>query len=423
MKLIYRIVIRISLVMLVVLAAWALLFYVAMINEVNDELDDSLEDYSEMIIIRALTGAQLPSADNGSNNQYFLTKVSHEYASTQHEISYKDSLIYIVEKEETEPARILTTIFYDKAGEPYQLTVSAPSIGKDDLSQAIQKWIIFLYVALLLTVIIIFVLLFQRNMRPLYTLLQWLDKYQVGKQNKPLQNDTPITEFRQLNEAAVRNAARHEQIFEQQKQFIGNASHEMQTPLSVCLNRLEMLMEDESLSEAQLAELIKTLQTLEYMTRLNKSLLLLSKIDNLQFGETRDLELNDVLRHYIDDYKDVYAHRRITTSVVEEGAFRVSMNESLATVLLTNLLKNAYVHNVDGGEVRIEISQNYFIFRNSAADGALDAEHIFERFYQGNKKDGSMGLGLAIVDSICRLHSLGLSYRFEGGEHCFIISH
>ena len=71
-----------------------------------------------------------------------------------------------------------------------------------------------------------------------------------------MSNDTQITEFRKLNEAAIRYVERTEQMFEQQKQFIGNASHEIQTPLAICRNRLEMLMEDDSLSEKQLNTLL-----------------------------------------------------------------------------------------------------------------------------------------------------------------------
>lgn len=176
-------------------------------------------------------------------------------------------------------------------------------------------------------------------MRPLYVLLHWLDGYQTGKRNKPLSNDTQITEFRKLNEAAIRYVERTEQMFEQQKQFIGNASHEIQTPLAICRNRLEMLMEDDSLSEKQLEELMKTHQTLEYITKLNKSLLLLSKIDNGQFTDTKELELNVLLKQYLQDYEEVYDYRNIEVTIDEQGVFKVTMNESLAVALLTNLLK------------------------------------------------------------------------------------
>lgn len=289
MKLIYRIVIRISLLLILVLGVWAVFFYMAMMDEVNDEVDDSLEDYSEVIIIRTLAGEELPSQNTGSNNQYYLREVTEEYADSREDITYKDSMVYIVEKGETEPARILTTIFKDDENRFYELTVSTPSIEKEDLTAAIRNWMIFLYVALLLVIIVVNVWVFQQSMRPLYVLLHWLDGYRIGSKNKPLENDTQITEFRKLNEAAIRNAERSEQLFEQQKQFIGNASHEIQTPLAICRNRLEMMMEDESLSESQLEELMKTHQTLEHITKLNKSLLLLSKIDNGQFTETVEL--------------------------------------------------------------------------------------------------------------------------------------
>ena len=371
MKLIYRIVIRISLLLILVLGVWAVFFYMAMMDEVNDEVDDSLEDYSEVIIIRTLAGEELPSQNTGSNNQYYLREVTEEYADSREDITYKDSMVYIVEKGETEPARILTTIFKDDENRFYELTVSTPSIEKEDLTAAIRNWMIFLYVALLLVIIVVNVWVFQQSMRPLYVLLHWLDGYRIGSKNKPLENDTQITEFRKLNEAAIRNAERSEQLFEQQKQFIGNASHEIQTPLAICRNRLEMMMEDESLSESQLEELMKTHQTLEHITKLNKSLLLLSKIDNGQFTETVELELNELLKQYLDDYKEVYAYREIQTEVVEKGVFRVQMNESLATILITNLLKNAFVHNVDGGHIRIEITSHRFTFCNSGVDKAF----------------------------------------------------
>ena len=421
MKLIYYIILRITLALTLILTIWAVFFYVTMIDEVNDEVDDSLEDYSETIIIRALAGEELPSKTNGSNNQYYMMEVSKEYAESREDIQYKDSMVYIEEKGETEPARILTTIFKDDEERYHELTVSTPSIEKDDLRDAIQMWIIFLYVALLFCIIIISVWVFYRNMRPLYVLLHWLDGYQTGKRNKPLSNDTQITEFRKLNEAAIRYVERTEQMFEQQKQFIGNASHEIQTPLAICRNRLEMLMEDDSLSEKQLEELMKTHQTLEHITKLNKSLLLLSKIENGQFTDTVQVEVNKLLRQYLEDYKEVYQYREIITSIEEEGVFYLTINETLAVVLLTNLLKNAFVHNMDGGHIRIVITPHSVMFCNTGAAQPLDARRIFERFYQGKKKEGSTGLGLAIADTICKMQALRLCYEYKSGEHCFTL--
>ena len=422
MKLFYHVMIRLSMGVIVVLTAWAALFYVAMVDEINDEVDDTLEGYSDLIITRSLAGKELPSKDIGSNNQYYLREVDNAYAVSRNQISYTDSMVYIAEKNETEPARILTTIFRNEAGQYFELVVSIPTIEKKDLIEAIFYLVLTLYVALLLAIILINVWVFRKSMKPLYVLLRWLEDNRLGRKRTELRNPTNVTEFCQLNDAVNAYASHSEEVFEQQKQFIGNASHETQTPLAICRNRIELLMEDESLKEEQIDELAKTLQTLEHVTRLNKSLLLLSKIDNNQFGEETHVVMNDVLKHFLEDYKDVYEYRNIDVDMTEEGMFEVDMNEMLATMLVTNLLKNAFVHNTDGGKIKVSFSSDAMEFCNTGDSEALDPHRIFERFYQGKKREGSTGLGLAIVHSICQQSGLQIKYEYRDGMHCFRVS-
>lgn len=421
MKLFHLVLWRISLALIVVLTVWAGFFYMAVVEEVNDEVDDTLEDYSEGLIIRALSGEDMPTASNGSNNQYYLYEVSESYAASHPQITYRDEMVFITEKSETEPARVLITIFRTEDERYMELVVYTPTIEKLDLLRAILGWIIFLYVLLLLIILSINIWVFRKNMKPLYVLLKWLDTSQLGKKNEPLENTTKITEFRKLNAATMAFAERGEKLFEQQKTFIGNASHEMQTPLAICRNRLEMLMEDETLTEHQLNELIKTHQTLENLTRMNRSLLLLCIIENGQFVDTRSVCLNDILAHYLDDYKEVYAYRNITVTVTTDSSFCVEMNDSLVSVLVTNLLKNSFVHNIDGGFIYIKITANTFEISNTG-EKPLDRERIFERFYQGQKKEGSTGLGLALVDSICKANHLKIDYTYVENRHIFTIS-
>jgi signal transduction histidine kinase len=420
MKLFYRVLIHLLAGIFVVLSAWAFVFYWGMIEEVNDEVDDSLEDYSELIIMRSLAGKDLPSNDNGSNNQYFLREVDAAYALSKESICYRDSMVYIDEKNESEPARILTTLFKDKDERFYELSVYTPSIEKRDLKESIFYLLIGLFVILFVIILLINIWVFHRSMKPFYQLLEWLEHYRLGKNNEKLSIETHTTEFRKLNEAVSRYVAHSEEVFEKQKQFIGNASHELQTPLAICQNRLEMLLEDETLGEQQMSEIMKTYQTLEYLSKLNKSLLLLSKIDNHQFSEEKEVCLNEVLHRYMDDYQEVYAYRDITLTVEEEGELYWNMNETLAVVLITNLLKNAFVHNINKGSIRIVISSSGIRFGNTASGSALDASRVFDRFYQGSKKkEGSTGLGLAIVDAVCRHSSLKIRYRFEEDMHWF----
>lgn len=421
MKLSHLVIWKMTLAFSVVLTLWAGLFYMAVMEEVNDEVDDSLEDYSERLIIRALSGEEMPASNNGSNNQYYLYQVSPEYARAHAPISYRDEMVYIAEKDETEPARVLITIFRTGENHYMELVVYIPTIEKYDLQRAILGWIVFLYVLLLMAMALITAWVYRRNMKPLYVLLEWLDNYKLGRA-EPLDNETKVTEFKRLNDAALAAAARNEQLYEQQKLFIGNASHEMQTPLAICRNRLEMLMDDETLSERQLEELLKTYRTLEGLTRLNKSLLLLCKIENGQYMDVSRICLDELIEQYLDDYKEVYAYRELSVTFRVESHFYAEINESLAVILVTNLLKNAFVHTAaQGGCILIEVSEQSLSVANSGQH-PLDGKRVFERFYQGEKKEGSTGLGLALADTICKTSQLLIGYRFDRMMHRFIIT-
>lgn len=421
MKLFYRVFSRLSICVIIVLSLWAVCFYFAMMDELTDEVDDSLEDYTEMIIIRSLGGEELPSHDSGSNNQYYIKEVSPEYALGRPAIQYKDTMVYIVAKRETEPARVLTTIFKDARERYFQVEVSIPTIERKDLMESILYLILSLYAALLLTLLLINVFVFRRSMKPLYRLLEWLESNRLGTGTAGPQIETDTTEFRKLNQAVAAYARHSEEVYEQQKQFIGNASHEVQTPIAVCLGRIEMMMEDENLQENHIQELSKVHNTLEYVSKLNRSLLLLSKIDNRQFQEAEEVDFNSLLKESAEVFDEIYSYRGIRIGLDLSGRFTARMNSTLAGILVNNLLKNACVHNADRGTVTIRSNSEGITFSNTAKGEALDGNLIFERFYKGENKEGSTGLGLAIVNAICRHSNLKIEYSFNGGCHNFSI--
>lgn len=422
MKLVYRILLHLLWVLTLLLAGWAALFYFTLIDEVNDEVDDALEARAEVIVKRVLAGRELPETSADGNTGYYLHEVSAEYAEGWAHERYTDEEIYIPERDDEEPARVLRQTFRDASGRWYELTVMTPSIEKEDLLEAIFYGILYLYLFLLLSVLLVTVVVVNRMMRPLYALLRWLDDYRIGRPNAPLVVETSVTEFRRLNDAAMRSAQRAESSFERQKQFIGNASHEMQTPLAVCRNRLELLAADPELSERQLGEVIAVLQTLEGLTRMNRTLLLLSKIDNGQFPEHTPVCLNEVLKRHLESYAEIYGHLQIGLTVEEPGRMECEMNDTLAEMLVTNLLKNAYVHNRPQGSIRIRFDSRSMLFANSGDPLPFDEADLFKRFRQGGRREDSTGLGLALVDSICRRYGLRLVHVYAEGEHRFTVS-
>lgn len=420
MKLIYRISLRLSLVLLPLIALWAVVFYFTMVDEINDEVDDALEDYSELIVIRMLSGELLPRMNEGSNNSYTIAPVDENYAATHPGIDYYDAEVYIPEKEETEPARFLVTIFQDGNGQFYELKVATPTFEKDELLETILWWEVWLYLLLLITVVGTTMWIFYNSMRPLYALLHWLDGYVPGHKTVPVPNNTSITEFRRLNAAAQQAVDRSEELLEQQKQFIGNASHELQTPLAVLGGRMEYMLDHAGLDEQTMGEVIQMQRTLGHIVRLNKTLLLLAKIDNGQFPENTDVDISAMIREQKELYDDIYEERDIRCDMHLTGSFLVRMNESLASVLVSNLIRNAYVHSEAGARIDIRIEGRTLTVSNDGVT-PLDGKHIFERFYQGSKREGSTGLGLALVKAVADSYGLCVGYRFGEEQHIFSV--
>lgn len=420
MNLFTRIVRRLAIVLVLLMTLWAALFYYAMVDEIRDEADDALEDYSALIISRVLAGRELPQSGDGSNNTYTLMPISQQEAAQRPRLEYFDENVYITSKREEEPARVVVTIFEDAKGNYYELRVATPTFEKEDLFESVLIWIVVLYVGLLAVVLGVTMLIFYGGMRPLYDLLHWLDDYIPGSKPKPVPSGGEVEEFSRLGNALQRAIDRSEETFERQAQFIGDASHELQTPLAVIGNRVEWLLDNPALTEEQAAELFKIEKTLSHAVRLNKTLLLLTKIDNHQFPESTDVNMVELIEECVENYGEVYSSRSVDFSCDLPASYTLHINPSLAATLVNNLVKNAYVHSLAGAVAAVTLQGDELMVSNTG-EAALDADHIFDRFYQGQRKSGSTGLGLALVAAVCRYYNMGITYRFEGGRHNFCV--
>lgn len=422
MKLIQKIALRLSMVLIPVIALWAMIFYFVTVEEINDEVDDLLRSYSEQLIAKKLANQELPVADIIAGMHYSISQVTEEYADSHPRTKYYDSDLYINETDEDEPARFLKTFFYDAEGRYFELIAAIPTFEKEDLIEAILWWIAALYLILLVTVIVITLAVFQKSIRPLYEILDWLNAYTPGKTQDKLAADTDIYEFRQLEKAVTEATDRSNEAYEKQKQFIGNASHELQTPLAVLGGRIDWMLDNDSLGEENIGELVKMKREVVHISRLNKTLLLLTKIDNGQFPDVMDVNLSSIVQSQEEMYEEIFSRKNIHCSLeMQDSPVVVRMNETLATILVTNLIKNAFMHSPEGGIVTIALDGNGLAVENSG-EAPLDRERIFDRFYQGAKKEGSTGLGLALAKTIADKNGMQFSYSFADGRHRFRIN-
>ena len=422
MKLNQRIIAYISVASVVLFTLWAVFFYIIGKRSIYKQVDTVLEQQSSKIINHFLLDESLPDAMSGITGTmaYSIEKVTEEYLQTHPSIEYQTTHKHVEFQEEKEKVRELTRVFR-KQGVCYKLSIDAQVYTWNDTIDFVIYSIIGLAVILLTVVILIVSLTVIDSMRPLYRLTEWVRNREInGKIPKP-DNRIKTQEIKEIESAVLEASERSNQLFEEQKRFIGNASHEIQTPLAVCRNRLELLVDNTQLDEHQLSEIEKTLNTLNYISRLNKSLLLLSKIENHQFKEEVEVDINLLVADTLENLKEIYGNWGIKTLVSEQEHIRATMNPILASSLIGNLLKNAFVHNRPNGSITVETIGKTLTICNTGDNEALDEKAIFQTFYKRSDNASSSGIGLAIAKSICNEYGYETSYQFIDNQHCFSI--
>jgi len=420
MRLIHYTLKRLSIVLIFIMSIWACLFYVNILDEIMDETNDTLENNKERIIKQMMRDGVTLGERQDMMTSYIVREISPEQATHYRERYFDSTRFYEVELE-YDPVRVLKTTFRSPDNRSYELTVMVSTLEQDDMIEAIVIWIVILYATLLICILAVTELVFRKSLRPLHQLLHWLKRFTPGVSTKPLENLTQIKEFRQLNDTINQMAHRSEEVYQQQRQFIENASHELQTPLAICQNKLELLAEQLDGDEQALQHIDEIQQTIHRVVKLNKSLLLLSRIENRQFHDEKTVSFNTLVHRFIEDLSEIYEHKEIQLTIQEEGDLTRQMNESLASTLVANLLKNLFLHAQSKTVAEIRITPRTLHFANHGSYKPLDTSRLFSRFYQSdNKKPESNGLGLAIVKSICSLYDIRISYHFDG-RHNFTL--
>lgn len=404
--------------LLLIIAVWAGLFYAIILEEVYDNIDDGLKNSKILIEREAYANPEVLNTPEFGINQFKITPLpkgsydfSNKFTSTFEFMEYDD---------DEEPIRLLETVFNDAKGNPYKLTIRASMVEEDELLEDLLTALVALYIMLVISIALLNRFILRKVWKSFYQLLDKLKNYKLGTGKEFTAPESHVSEFEVLGEELEDLLHRSEAIYSSQKQFIENASHELQTPLAISLNKLELFAENSNLPEAQMMEIGKISDTLNRLVRLNKSLLLLSKIENRQYADEEPVNFNELVTQLTDDFADLAEFREITIDVLLQGQLHYPMNKGLALTLVTNLLKNALVHNHPLGTVTITVNNNSLLVQNTGSNKPLDEKQVFDRFFRNSDNEQSTGLGLSIVWSIANSYKLTVKYSYTG-MHAFTV--
>jgi len=420
LKLIHHTLQYLAVTFLLVIGIWAVVFYINFLEEIYDSIDDELDNTKIVIIQKLQKDSLAREQSNLLENHYTIREIPQTQATVLRD-TYIDSTLFMINEQEYEPVRVLKSAFRGPDDKFYELIVFSSMVEEDDLIEDLFYSLIWLYVILLASVLIINHVLLKRIWRPFYDTIERLKTFAVDRSDPVDFPPTGVTEFRTLNETISGLLERTRASFTSQKHFMENASHELQTPLAISINKLELLAEKHFESQDLVQEISPIIQTLERMSRLNKSLLLLARIENRDFDETSTVNINELTMQLISDLSDLSEFKEVDVSIHEEAVLEVRMNRDLASIMMINLLKNAILHNLKGGQVNVTINASQIRVQNTGNDRPLNGAEIFKRFYKEKTNKASTGLGLAIVRSIADYHGFDVRYEFNG-EHAFLIT-
>ena len=420
MKLIGYLISRITLFFTAVMLLWAAVYFLLQMKEIHDGVDEGLTNLKQEFIAKAnTTPGFVDILQSNSPPNFIIKEIAPEDAKTIVE-HFTTTAIYFTTELEKEEVRMLTTAFRcEQNGKYYHVQFFISTVESDDLTENMLYLLLGLWIALSLTMFAVSKIIIAKANKPFYQLLDELEKFRLDDSRMINLPTARIKEYIRLNSAVKELLEKSIHTFNAQKMFIENTSHELQTPLAIVIARLETLLEKYGDNETLLHELASLLTVLNRMKRLNTNLLLLSKINNRQFADSRTVNLRERMEAVIAEFEDLAEYRKITVEQTGDAAPALQMNEDLAHILLANLVKNAIAHNTPDGVIRIRYAPDLITIANTGDKAAIA---VFDRYQAGAGDEKSPGLGLSIVASIAGLYQIAVDYCYEEEMHVFKLS-
>ncbi|MEP7108305.1 MAG: HAMP domain-containing sensor histidine kinase [Ferruginibacter sp.] len=401
----------------IVLLLGSMLFFV-MLNMHSHHMQENLLELKQQHVWKAFVAKPAPGALY-ITGEYTIEEdipVSKDLLTGP-----RDTSLYYPETDENINFKILTKQ-YARNGKNYEVTTYVSSVEFFHLIIKVFATETLIFLLLMLAIAVINRKSSRLLWRPFYTTLKKTAGYDVvHNQSFKLEQETGITEFNQLNSELTNLIEKVNQAYSNQKEFVENASHEIQTPLAIIRSKLDLLINEPRLTERTASLLEDITAANDRLSQMNKSLLLLAKIDNNQFPEREKTDVSELVNKILTNYRQHYDDFPLLTKSIEPGNY-ITANPALIEILFGNLIKNAVVHNIHAGYISVHLRNNEFTIENSGSKIVEAPELLFERFRKGHADSKTTGLGLALVKQIAQLYKMKLQYYYEHEIHTIKIA-
>jgi signal transduction histidine kinase len=375
------------------------------LNVIKEKVEEYVAEYKQIPTNRLIDDEQITYTPAS-----FPGKASHIAFSKRYDPQDKKNKTF----------RVLT--FFITAGEKhYEVTITKPTEATKRLLRIIVVITITTIFIIIISSLLINRLVLHKLWQPFYTTIAIMRDFKLGNKNQLTLPETDIEEFSFMNRSLQHVARKADDEFLVLKEFTENASHEIQTPLAIIRSKLDLLIQDENLSETQSKTLQSAYMGIKKISRLNQSLLLLTKIDNYQFTDIEAVDIKEKIEEKMMQFQELWQNNQIAVTKTLEPA-TINANPELIEILLNNLFSNATKHNITGGSIGITLEEGCLEICNIGPPHPLDQSRLFQRFYKEARHSNHNGLGLSIIKQICEVSGIIPQYTFKENKHFFLLS-
>jgi signal transduction histidine kinase len=399
---------------IIVLVAGGMFLYTIIKSDLYNQIDNSLITEREIIQDQI---EQTESVTDFSGTFGHQIEVKLLGRSTKETESIKDTTLYNAKSGENEDYRYYTYYGNIAGTKGYTINIYKTLIEKQDLLDAITIYLIGLFISLLGITILINYLISRKLWNPFYKSVEKALIFDVQSEDPINLPKTDIIEFQELNIVLERMTQKMRSDYLNLKEYNENAAHEIQTPLAIIRSKIELLLQNRYLTKESINQIKSIDDATNRLFKLNQGLLLISKIENQYFQENKKVSVKELLNSFFDNYSEILELKGISTEVKISGDPIVEMNETLADILISNLLSNAVRYNIEKGFIKCEVSDNSLTITNSGLPLKVDPQLLFKRFSKVSDNPQSVGLGLSIVKKIADTYGIKISYTCTESVH------
>jgi signal transduction histidine kinase len=336
---------------------------------------------------------------------------------------FSDTLVTHSALERIEP-HLKLQVNREVNGKAYQIIIFDVIVESDDIVDGVVESLLILYGILIFTTIFFGMIASYFVLKPFRNTLEFIKGFSLKNTlHTPVKvPHSKLPEQQKLNDFLDVMIKKIITDFKSLKEFSENASHAIKTPLAIIQGKLDLMLNDEELTQSQVENLTSIQGTVRRLSKLSDALVLLTKIDNKEFTRQENVDISLKLNQIIDEFSELIDLKSIKLYKKIDNEVKVKSDPTLIEVMLSNLIINAIKYNWEKGEIYIALSQDELIIKNTGNDLVVDSEELFKRFKKSNQSESSMGLGLAIVKKICDFSGFSISYLQKDKQHTITLS-